>query len=433
MRILKLLLATSLFSAVCQAQTSVEEMSATKEKYAGNYYAYPTPSGKSTPAPAGYTPFYISHYGRHGSRFMIDANDAMDVRDVLRSADRAGALTPLGKKTIEQLDRVIETMYNRNGELTPLGHQQHKEIAERMFKSFPEIFSGKTEIDARSTPVHRVILSMGSFCQQLKALNPNLNITNDASQHDVFFMCNERHDGSHKTPDSEVAWQKAYKEFNDANYHSDRLAQSLFKKKNYLTVDKANKLSRQLFNVACDIQDMPNMDFSMYSLFTDDELFDFWQSQNAYWYGFAGLSAIQDGRGPHIAANLLRNIIDRAQLAIASDVPTVTLRFGHDSGLLPLLALMRVGNAYCRVADLKELYKSWSDYKFIPMGANLQLVYYRNAKGDVLVKCLLNEEEVTLPVTPVTGPYYRWNDVLDYYEDMLSLIPDVKQSVVIPK
>lgn len=418
---------------LCQAQTSREELSAVKERTAGNYYAYPTPSGKSTAAPDGFEPFYISHYGRHGSRYMIDAVDAKEVRDVLRSADEDGKLTKLGKETINHLDLFIEAMDGRNSELTPVGHAQHKGIANRMFKSFPEIFSGNTPIDARSTTVHRTILSMGAFCQELKGLNPSLQITNDASEHDKFFMCNERHEGSHKASDAQVAWKKAYQEFNDANYHSDRLMNSLFTKKGYLSVDKANKMSRQLFNVACDVQDMANLGFSLFPLFNDDELFDFWQSQNAYWYGFAGLSPIQDGDGPNIAANLLRNIIDNAQNAIGYDHPSVTLRFGHDTGLLPLLALMHVGNANCKVLDLKELYKSWADYKLIPMAGNLQLIFYRNAKGEVLVKALLNEEETTLPVASFKGPYYRWNDVLDYYEDMLSHIPNVKPSVIIYK
>ena len=33
-----------------------------------NYYAYPTPTAKYTKAPAGYKPFYLSHYGRHGKK-----------------------------------------------------------------------------------------------------------------------------------------------------------------------------------------------------------------------------------------------------------------------------------------------------------------------------------------------------------------------------
>ena len=47
-------------------------LSAQYEKLGGVYYAYPIESGMANPllqlAPEGYEPFYISHYGRHGSR-----------------------------------------------------------------------------------------------------------------------------------------------------------------------------------------------------------------------------------------------------------------------------------------------------------------------------------------------------------------------------
>ena len=46
------------------------------------------------------------------------------------------------------------------------------------------------------------------------------------------------------------------------------------------------------------------------------------------------------------------------------------------------------------------------------MASNLQLVFYRNDKGDVIVKVLYNEGEVRLRgVMPVCGPYYSWHDM----------------------
>ena len=38
------------------------------ERQGGIYYAYPVTKTELAEAPAGYEPFYISHYGRHGSR-----------------------------------------------------------------------------------------------------------------------------------------------------------------------------------------------------------------------------------------------------------------------------------------------------------------------------------------------------------------------------
>lgn len=417
-----------LSSSISVAQTSREELSAVKEKAGGNYYAYPTPSGKLTPAPDGYIPFYISHYGRHGSRNMIDAIDSKEAREFLRQAESDGKLTKLGKKTLLYLDTIIDNMDERYGELTQVGHNQHRNIAKRMFNAYPQIFSDAISVDARSTQVHRCILSMGAFCQELKSLNPKLKITNNASQRDMFFMCNDIHLGAHKASDNQVRWHKMYNAFCEQNNHPERLMSVLFTNPNYLKADKAKSLSRKLFNVASDIQDMDGIGFSLFPLFTDEELFDYWQSQNAFWFGWLGLQADQDTREYEMAGNLLRDILDKAAAAISSSQPSATLRFGHDTGILPLLALMHVNNAYCRVSDLNELYKKWADYKLIPMAANIQFVFYRNASGNVLVKVLLNEEEASLPLK-TAGPYYQWTDFQDYYEDVLSHIPNVRSSV----
>lgn len=422
-----------LFSSSLFAQTSLQEISANKEKSGGNYYAYPTPSGNITPAPAGYSPFYISHYGRHGSRYMLDGIDAKESRDILRQAEKDGKLTKVGKQTLLQLDTIINEMDERYGELTQRGHGQHKAIARRMFANYPEIFSDSTVIDARSTVVNRCILSMSSFCQQLMALNPKLKITNNASQHDMFFMCKNSHSEAHKGTDSDSRWQKMFKSFCDSLAQPQRLMSVLFTKPNYVSGDKAKQLSQRLYNIAADVQDMDQIHFSLLTLFSDEELFNYWQCTNAYWYGQMGLQAKQETRDYEKAANLLRNIIDNAQIAIAKKEPSVTLRFGHDSGIMPLIVLMHVGNSYCRVNNLSDLYKSWSDYKLVPMGANFQLVFYRNVSGNVLVKAMLNEEETTLPIKSYSGPYYQWNDVLDYYEEVLSHIPNVQQSVNLHK
>ena len=55
------------------AQTSRRALTRDLGRTGSNYFAYPGPSQLVlTPAPAGYEPFYISHYGRHGSRYMTD-------------------------------------------------------------------------------------------------------------------------------------------------------------------------------------------------------------------------------------------------------------------------------------------------------------------------------------------------------------------------
>ena len=51
------------------AQSAREEIAADPARAAGLHYAYPGPQSVQTPAPKGYKAFYISHFGRHGSRW----------------------------------------------------------------------------------------------------------------------------------------------------------------------------------------------------------------------------------------------------------------------------------------------------------------------------------------------------------------------------
>ena len=74
------------------------------------------------------------------------------------------------------------------------------------------------------------------------------------------------------------------------------------------------------------------------------------------------------------------------------------------------------------VENLEELDQHWQNYKIFPMACNIQLIFYRPQKGngDILVKALLNEREATLPVATNTPPYYRWQDVREYWSQKLN-------------
>ena len=57
--------ALAISSSAASADRLLDEIAATPGKAGGVYYAYPTESSQNTPAPKGYRPFYISHYGTH--------------------------------------------------------------------------------------------------------------------------------------------------------------------------------------------------------------------------------------------------------------------------------------------------------------------------------------------------------------------------------
>ena len=62
-----------LFGAFCLASLAVSAL--TPEQSGGIYYAYPYTTDSLAPVPAGFKPVYMSHYGRHGSRWAIDFSE----------------------------------------------------------------------------------------------------------------------------------------------------------------------------------------------------------------------------------------------------------------------------------------------------------------------------------------------------------------------
>ncbi|MDE6287222.1 MAG: histidine-type phosphatase, partial [Muribaculaceae bacterium] len=142
-------------SFTVEAGTLLDEIRETPGKAGGVYYAYPIDSALNTPAPSGYKPFYVSHYGRHGSRYLISDRDYKVVLDRLHDAAEHNALTSLGLDVMARLDTVWLEANGRGGELSPLGNRQHRSIGRRMGESFPEAFGEGAEVSASSTTVMR--------------------------------------------------------------------------------------------------------------------------------------------------------------------------------------------------------------------------------------------------------------------------------------
>ena len=100
-----------------------EEIIQSSEKMGSIYYAYPTPNGIQTPVPEGYSPFYISHYGRHGSRWMTSDERYLEVIRVFDTFHNKSGLTDLGEDVRLRLQKVWENARGRGGNLTPLGEK----------------------------------------------------------------------------------------------------------------------------------------------------------------------------------------------------------------------------------------------------------------------------------------------------------------------
>lgn len=432
-------LAVLLVIASASAQTAREQIKANRYLAGSNYLDYDNAYGhdKLTPAPKGYEPYYMSHYGRHGSRWLLSDWDYNSVIDPLRKADKYGKLTTVGKETLTQLEQFFKGTRGRLGDLTTVGERQHHGIGRRMAENFPEIFKQKNvPIDARSTVVNRCILSMIAECEELTAANPTARVHNDVSEALQYYL-NQPWRGEVRRQSGKRG--KVEDEYRQRYTHPERISSIMFNDPQW-AADSINTGSfmRHLFEVATNMQshdaelDARHHILSyrdqvgdLLALFTDEELYDQWRIRNVGWYLGYGASPVTGTYMPFSQKNLLKNIIETADTVRSVQA---TLRFGHEVCVMPLACLLELGHCGDQVADLDRLDETWRNYEIFPMACNVQLIFYRPKKGkpgDILVKALLNEREQTLPVPTDQHPYYRWKDLRQYYLDKIARFEEI--------
>ena len=414
----KLLTAALLLVCVgATAQITKKELYRDIDRAGANYYPYPGPSQKVlTPAPAGYEPFYISHFGRHGSRYMEDNEYYVYAIGKLDTAARLGILTPKGAEVLEILRKGYADAFNRDGDLSLLGGRQHQEIARRMYDRFPSLLSQPMKVDARSSTAGRCMISMFYFCEELQGLNPALNIRMDASSRDMSFVVRNKKveiEDSPAMPELEAKVDAMLEKALDPTRCMKSLFTDVKKAESFL---EPLELLDALYNVAGDLPNIPELNLSLMDFFTKEELFNVFKAFNASIMTSIG---VIPGSTPvyrqHLEAR--DSLVSIADRVIRSGEPALTLRFTHDGTILPLTYLMGIKEAMGGRTDLENLHKYISVDKLIPMAANIQLVFYRKeGSDDVLVKFLFNENETSIPVATDCAPYYHWADVKRYWE-----------------
>ncbi|MCQ2607193.1 MAG: histidine-type phosphatase [Bacteroidales bacterium] len=403
---------------VCFSQTTRPS----RNQMCSNYLAYEKPNEKYTPAPKGYKPFYISHYGRHGSRFHWSQDDYQFFSDLFHKAESANALTEFGKSVAKRVYKLNDYATLRAGDLTLLGQEQHKGIAKRMYANFPDVFKQQKLVAVTASTTPRCIVSMSAFCTELSALSPQLEFQTECSKKTMPSIVTDawKEISDYQSKDE---WQKPYGALCEKYIKPHAMMERIFSDSIFVAQNiDANQFMRKFYDVQASVQGLDTLGFDLNDVFTDDELYGNWVVQNAWWYGSYGACPLTNSKGILFGKTILQDILDDADMVLAGSAKVcANLRFGHDTGLLPLCCLMQLEGCNAQVSDLEKLGDQWKDYAIIPMAGNLQMIFYKSAKSDViLVKVLLNEHEVDLPLQSDTAPYYKWNDVLAYYRNVLA-------------
>ena len=356
-----------------------------------------------------YKPFYISHLGRHGARYYSQPNSWQYTFDCFETASSIGDLTEEGQSLYLAIKKIYDAHEGMYGELAPLGAEEHRGIAKRMFDRFKTVFTSRTRKHVRcvSSIYSRCLMSMANFSEELSSLAPDLEIS---------FLAGKRYNNEYINSPIEYDFSIEANLILDSLKRSDLDPYSLislyFNDSQVATslISDLYAFEMGLYYFWAISYDLDFLGVDITSLIPIDELAKCSAIDNATKYAKVAVSA-EFGKYTRVKGiNMLKDFVAKAEDALQKDSQVAAdLRFAHDSTFLPICALLGVeGYPIC---SIKEAYESWNAADAVPMCSNLQMVFYKG-KRDVLVKVLVNEKETILTgLTPVYTVFYRWKDI----------------------
>lgn len=423
MRKTLLLIGAMLMFVMAAGQMPTKVTPRTFKKYpdlaGGIYHTYNYAETPQPAIPEGYEPFYISMVSRHASRWHTSPYRYVLIQQVMNDAAAKGQLTPLGVHVQQVMDRIATNAAGRNSEISPIGKEEQRGIASRMFLSFYKLLGAPgAKVDSYSSDSHRCILTMSTFDLKLQQMNPSMQIEE---------CCNGRvqqalrkHDGCNSImKEAKAATLPRIRKAVDAM--ADDVINRLYKKGRCPFADDADKKAdfvRCLSDLSI-IQQNTETD-RLDAIFTPEEKYALWEQVNTYRYAQYGASLKWGDAILGDGMLTMRMILEDANEKIAGADRVACLRFAHDYTVLSLIEAMEVDGECVRTDDLDNLKDVWVDFDHAPMSSNVQFIFYRNGANDIIVKIMHDERTVTLPVKSDIAPLYRWNDLKQFLEKRIS-------------
>ncbi len=363
-----------------------------------------------TPVPKGYKPFYISHYGRHGSRSDWDG-DYSEILALYEKAHKAGVLSEAGEEAYGIIQGIYEKHNGMNGRLTPRGAREHRAIAHRMYEKYRKVFTkGSRHIRAVSSTVPRCIVSMAAFTGELLSIDPKLDVSWDSGERFMEYC-------SSNDPDDVLKEAYVLIGKHAESFDGDTLS---FQKRVFKDVEAARavvgsgvRFMEGTLEFAV-ISGAFDYDTFLLDLFDEDILVHYAKNISLNLFLRQCNSAEFGDRRMAVPGvlNLVNDFVVKADEAIQTGDYAADLRFGHDYQLLAFCARIGIRGIGERLSAEKAV--NWPGYFFSPFAGNVQAVFYRDKDNDILVKFFINERETSLITLP-GGPYYHWEDIREIF------------------
>ena len=398
-----------------------------------------------TAAPKGYEAFYISHYGRHGSRYPYTATVATALLDLLHEAEGKENLSEYGSGLMARLELFMEKAGNHIGELTDLGRQQQYRLAGEMAERYPQAFRKGAVVTAQASSSPRSILSMASFCTALARKYPSIRI--DQFQGFAETQATAPNMGRNplriKGPGLGNPYRESPAEFMQRRFpeFTETVLGKMFRDPYAALGDRdVQYLMDHIYMLIGGMNSLPDgvrMDFS--DIATPETLARMWELDN--YQRFCEYIVYTAS-----CCSVFKDIIERADARLAlldsaagklegraeGRAEGADLRFGHDHVLMSLLMIADIDSFGELPENPDELGLVFQTFRS-PMAANLHFVFYRpkNGRGPILTGLSLNGQPARLSaldkelgISPDESAFYRWDDVKAWFEKRFSQLCD---------
>ena len=428
--------------------------------YLGTKTPYPAPKGGYTSPPAGFQPVFINYVGRHGARFMTKAGPDLEALRLLEAAEGRQGLTKVGLRVRRMVRRLCEIEKGQYENITLLGAEEQQAIGQRMLSRYPAVFTGKG-LDVVVTYKVRTQQSADAFLKAFAGYKGQRRFSKLADSLDAvlrFYDLSPAYQRYKKSEGLKAAFDSL-----DRDRRTGETAAAVCERVFTPGFRSGLKLAEEL-RFAGNLYDLYSVQFSLVRETKDSiDLGIAFGAPELAWEDF--VSGAQDflekgpGRDPlgvqvRVAAPLLVDFVRRmdevvrrgaaaaggseaAQAKGGRDEATrvsgdaggsdAVLRFTHAEAISPFATLLGISEASVPALDIYDYSKHWRAGDIIPLSANVQWIVYSNGK-EYLIKVLLNEREVSLPLRGVGaggvgasegaggggGPFYRWEELRKY-------------------
>ncbi|MDE6547667.1 MAG: histidine phosphatase family protein [Muribaculaceae bacterium] len=338
------------------------------------------------------SPVYVARVARHGARYISSPKKLEKLQEAIAKASAAGTLTKEGQRFSALLKSVEDNTGTQWGRLSEVGCQEEVNMAKDLYALLPGLMK-KARVNAISTYVPRVVMTMYQFNHELTALSSDINITaSEGRQYSYLLRCFTA-DSIYSSYRDNGEWKKVSEKLMDSIV-SPEPARRILGNLSGFDDHKYRKLTLEMYDVLQSLtafgmaaptdEFMSEADYK--ACWEVDNLEHYLRNTDTPLSSLAGkassplLARIIADADASLNARLVDMTIKGADMnqAEAPDRYDANFYFGHAETLMPLLSLMRVPGCYDDSADFPTLSSRWKDYEIVPLGANLDIIFLQS-------------------------------------------------------